>query len=159
LTQFQTFFLSPFGEPSACEDLNHFLRSHRIVNVEKKMVDGERGTGWLFLIEYGQENKGAPQSAKDRVDYRSILSEQEYALFERLRQLRKETAEKHGVPVYAVFTNDQLAAMVKSPPKTLRDLQKLNGIGEGRVKQYGEVFFTLLAETGSSDHEESRSPF
>jgi len=28
--------------------------------------------------------------------------EQEYALFERLRQLRKETAEKHGVPVYAL---------------------------------------------------------
>ena len=165
LTQFQTFFLSPFGEPSACEELNRFLRSHRIVNVEKRMVAatedgrGDRGTGWLFLIEYGQENKGAPQPAKDRVDYREILSEQEYALFDRLRQLRKETAEKHGVPVYAVFTNENLAAMVKSPPKTLPDLQKLNGVGEARVKQYGEPFLTLLAETGSSDHEAGRSPF
>ncbi|MBU1070306.1 hypothetical protein KJ975_12130 [Myxococcota bacterium] len=45
VTQFQTFFLSPFGEPSACEELNRFLRSHRIVNVEKRMVDGEQGTG------------------------------------------------------------------------------------------------------------------
>jgi len=159
LTQFQTFFLSPFGEPSACEDLNRFLRSHRIVNVEKRMVDGERGTGWLFLIEYGQENKGAPPAAKDRVDYREILSEQEYALFERLRQLRKELAEKNGVPVYSVFTNEHLAAMVKSPPKTLLDLQKLNGVGEARVKQYGEPFLILLAETGSSDHEAGRSPF
>ena len=125
LTQFQTLFLSPFGEPSACEELNRFLRSHRIVNVEKRLVDGERGTGWLFLIEYGQENKGAPPAAKDRVDYREILSEQEYALFERLRQLRKELAEKNGVPVYAVFTNDQLAAMVKHSPKTPSELHKM----------------------------------
>jgi hypothetical protein len=29
--------------------LNHFIRAHRIVNVEKRLIDGERGTGWLFL--------------------------------------------------------------------------------------------------------------
>lgn len=56
-SQFQTFFLSPFGEASVSDELNRFLRGHRIINVEKKMIDGERGTGWLFLVEYGQEQK------------------------------------------------------------------------------------------------------
>jgi hypothetical protein len=53
LTQYAGFFISPFGEKSVAEELNAFLRSHRIVNVEKRLIDGERGTGWVFLIEYG----------------------------------------------------------------------------------------------------------
>ena len=46
-TQFASFFISPFGEPSVCDELNKFLRSRRIVNVEKRLIDSERGTGWL----------------------------------------------------------------------------------------------------------------
>ena len=53
LTQYASFYVSPFGERSVTDELNTFLRSHRIVNVEKRLIDGERGTGWLFLVEYG----------------------------------------------------------------------------------------------------------
>jgi hypothetical protein len=58
LTQYCSFFISPFGEKSVTEELNDFLRSHRIVNVEKKLIDSERGTGWAFLVEYGNEGGG-----------------------------------------------------------------------------------------------------
>lgn len=50
LTQFQAFFISPFGETSVCDELNRFLTSHRIVNIEKRLVDGERGTGWYSWL-------------------------------------------------------------------------------------------------------------
>ena len=53
LTQYAVFFISPFSETSVTDELNIFLRSHRIVNVDKRLIDGERGTGWVFLIEYG----------------------------------------------------------------------------------------------------------
>ena len=33
LTQYISFFVSPFGEQSVTDELNIFLRSHRIVNV------------------------------------------------------------------------------------------------------------------------------
>ena len=117
LTQFASFFISPFGESSVCDELNHFLKSHRIVNLEKRLIDGERGTGWVFLVEYGTDNK-LQGSNKTRVDYREVLNEQKFAFFDHLRQIRKTTAEKHGVPVYAVFTNEQLASMVKKPPNS-----------------------------------------
>lgn len=52
-----TFFISPFSEPSSSAELNNFLKSHRIINVEKRLIDGERGTGWVFLVEY-TENEG-----------------------------------------------------------------------------------------------------
>jgi superfamily II DNA helicase RecQ len=146
LTQYRSFFVSPFGEDSVCDELNAFLKSHRIVNVEKRLIDGERGTGWLFLVEYGGDNKNRPSASSPRVDYREILNDQEYALFDKLRQLRRELAEKQGIPVYAVFTNDHLAGMIKSKAASLKDISKLPGAGEARVKQYGEAFLKILAE-------------
>jgi superfamily II DNA helicase RecQ len=146
LTQYAGFFVSPFGEKTVTDELNAFLRSHRIVNVEKKLIDGERGTGWVFLIEYGNvDGKTATGSgAQQRVDYREVLNSAEYTLFDKLRSLRKELAEKSGIPVYAVFTNDQLAAMVKKTPRTAKDLLSISGIGEARVKQYGAAFLNLF---------------
>ena len=49
---------------------------------------------------------------KDIIDYRQILSEEDFAVFAKLRDLRKKLAENTGVPVYAVFTNEQLAQIV-----------------------------------------------
>lgn len=51
-TQFMSFFISPFSESSASAELNNFLKSHRIINVEKRLIDDERGTDWGFLVEY-----------------------------------------------------------------------------------------------------------
>jgi superfamily II DNA helicase RecQ len=145
LTQYASFYVSPFGEKSVTDELNVFLRSHRIVNVEKKLIDGERGTGWVFLIEYANEStKNSSNASSQRIDYREVLNSVEYALYDKLRNLRKEIADKSSIPVYAVFTNDQLASMVKKPPKTAKDLLSIAGIGESRVKQYGEAFIKLF---------------
>ena len=158
LTQYVSFFVSPFGEKSVTDELNTFLRSHRIINVEKRLIDGERGTGWVFLVEYGNTDvKNPANTPTQRVDYREVLNPAEYALYDKLRNLRKEIAEKSGIPVYAVFTNDQLAAMVKKPTKTAKDLLSISGIGESRVKQYGQAFLNLLSseETPTGPQSES----
>jgi len=146
LTQYASFYVSPFGEKSVTDELNTFLRSHRIVNVEKRLIDGERGTGWVFLVEYGNtESKNPSNSSSARIDYREVLNPVEYALYDKLRNLRKEIAEKAGIPVYAVFTNDQLASMVKKHPRMPKDLLSISGIGESRVKQYGDAFIHLFS--------------
>jgi superfamily II DNA helicase RecQ len=148
------------GEKSVTEELNAFLRSHRIINVEKRLVDGERGTGWAFLVEYGaaEGGKTTPDGQNQRVDYRAILNASEYALYEKLRGLRKDLAEKAGIPVYAVFTNEQLACMVKKPPHTAKDLLAIAGIGEARVKQFGEAFVKHFTAMEDNAHETARQP-
>lgn len=155
LTQYASFFVSPFGEPTVCDELNLFLRSHRIVNVDKRLFDGERGTGWLFLVEYGTETRSATAN-QPRTDYREVLTEQEFALFEKLRDLRKTVAEKGSVPVYSVFTNDQLAAMVKKVPATLKEIAALPGVGEARTKQFGEQFVKFFAQHSPQVDEKSQ---
>jgi superfamily II DNA helicase RecQ len=160
LTQYASFFISPFGEKSVTDELNLFLRSHRVVNVEKRLIDGERGTGWVFIIEYGSEGGGSKNApnASQRVDYREVLNADEYALFDKLRGLRKELADKSGIPVYAVFTNDQLSGMVKKRPKTAKDLLSISGIGEARVKQYGEAFLNLFMSEQKGEAPSNETP-
>ena len=155
LTQYASFFISPFGESSVTAELNQFLKSHRIINVEKKLTDGERGTGWLFLVEYGSDEKNSTSAPSPRVDYREVLSETEFALFDKLRNLRKEIAENQGIPVYAVFTNEQLAGMVKKCPKNEKEMRSIAGVGQGRVKQFGERFMRFFADMEASQNEKS----
>jgi superfamily II DNA helicase RecQ len=158
LTQYRSFFISPFGESTVCDELNTFLKSNRIVNVEKHLIDSERKTGWLFLIEYASENKNHQSVSTQRVDYREILNEQEYAQFDKLRQLRKELAEKQGVPVYAIFTNDHLAAMIKNKIKTIKDISSIAGVGESRAKQYGNDFLKLFIVQTNTPNETPELP-
>jgi hypothetical protein len=101
LTEYASFFISPFGEQSVTDELNAFLRSHRIVNVEKKLLDSERGAGWVFLVEYGTGEGGgktSPSAGSLRVDYREVLNPVEYALFDKLRGYPQENRGESGHP-------------------------------------------------------------
>lgn len=46
---------------------------------------------------------------KARVDYREALPPHEFAAFAKLRELRQQLTRAEAVPVYTIFTNDQLA--------------------------------------------------
>ena len=60
---------------------------------------------------------------RGKVDFKDVLSDPEFAVFARLRALRKEKADAEGVPAYALFTNDQLAEMVQRRVGTVAALR------------------------------------
>ena len=104
------------------DELNKFLRTHRILSIDKHFVERVDGVHWYFCVEYldaapgkraVSSEPGGKGSSSTRVDYKKILSEKDFEIFLALRALRKELAEKEKVPVYTVFTNDQLAQMVQ----------------------------------------------
>ena len=49
-------------------------------------------------------------------DYKQVLKPEEFEVFSRLREWRKGVAEKEGVPVYVVFSNEQLAETRATEP-------------------------------------------
>jgi len=61
--------------------------------------------------------------------------------------VRKKIAEEEGVPVYAIFTNAQLAEIVKREMKDLSELATIEGIGKTRIEKYGERLFRALEES------------
>lgn len=66
-----------------------------------------------------------------------MLKPEEFEVFSRLREWRKGMAEQEGVPVYVVFTNEQLAEMVKKRVSTKAGLKEIEGVGDARVEKYG----------------------
>lgn len=154
LTQFMTFFVSLFSEPSSHAELNNFLKSHRIINVEKRLIDGERGTGWIFLVEYS-DNEGTKSSytMSSKVDWRDVLNPSQFAVYDLLRKKRKEIGDKTKIPLYGILSNEQLALMAQNPPKTKEDFLKIKGINEAKYKQWGEIFIKTIAQALLSTEE------
>ena len=87
----------------------------------------------------GARGKGLAQGGA-KVDYKAILSEEEFILFARLRELRKQLAAAEAIPVYAVCTNEQLAAMARMGPETIGQLKTIEGLGDAKAGKYGESF-------------------
>jgi superfamily II DNA helicase RecQ len=133
-------------------ELNQFLSSNRIVIVERHFVDDGPRSAWAICVGY-LDHGGRPageQGPGKRVDYREILSETDFAVYAKLRSLRKLMAEKDGLPAYTFFTNEQLAAMVQQRATSLKGLEDIPGVGAARVKKYGPAFLEVLSASLSA---------
>jgi len=142
-------FMVPVLESGSFEEeLNAFLRGHRVLDVKRELVSAAGGAYWAISVAWmeGKIPLG-PESKAKRVDYREILDEKDFAVFARLRELRKEIAEGDGVPPYAIFTNEQLARMVTDRVTKEVELRKIEGVGEAKTEKFGARFLSLLRET------------
>ena len=66
-------------------------------------------------------------------------------LFERLRELRKRLADERDVPAYIVFSDVALRQMARNYPEAERDFARISGVGEKKLREFGEVFLTEIA--------------
>lgn len=129
------------GEEAQAE-LNTFLESHRALRVERQFVSQGDTSFWTFCVDYSTTSRsvaargstlGRGGSAKAKIDYREILSPEDFQVFAKLRDVRKQLAAVEGIPVYVVFTNEQLAAIVQTKAKTKAELAKIEGLGDGKL--------------------------
>lgn len=158
--QLKVFAVPAQGGEEAVEEVNRFLRSHRVLSIEKRMV--EQGGYWSFCVEYlervGEGGGTMADRTKRGLDYKEILSAEDFAVFAKLRDLRKAMAEKEGVPPYAVFTNEQLAALVTGKVDSREGMAKIDGIGSARIEKYAAAFLEALQTVArASGHEPEKN--
>jgi len=140
----------PIFDPAPAEaELNRFLATHRVVGIDRQLVANGDRTAWVVCVSYseGPSSEVAPSASKrERIDYKEVLSEPQFRVFAKLRELRKQLAERDGVPPYALFNNEQLAAMVTRGVRSKAQLGAINGVGPARVEKYGTEFLARMAE-------------
>jgi ATP-dependent DNA helicase RecQ len=66
-------------------------------------------------------------------------------LFERLRLLRKKLADERDVPAYIVFSDVALRQMARQYPCNERDFSRISGVGEKKLREFGEMFLGEIA--------------
>lgn len=150
-TQFKLFTLSISKAVEEEASLNLFLRQHRVLNVHREFVQDKHNSHWSLLVEYLAAVDNSPQAAsketgKSRVDYKEVLSPEDFAVFVKLRDWRKQQAEESAVPVYTIFTNQQLAEMVTLRVTSKTRLRDIDGVGDARLGKYADVILPILQQ-------------
>jgi len=152
------FSIPAYQSGDAGEELNSFCGNHKIASIEKQFVANGEQSYWAICITYIEGNQHTFKAGKNKIDYREVFAELEFAVFVKLRELRKVIADREGIPVYALFTNDQLAEMVSSRVTTLSGLSSVEGIGKGRIEKYGKEFLELLQKQFSEQPKTDKEP-
>lgn len=147
------FFTVPVSSEGCEEDLNRFLRSVKVIEIRREFVVAGEGAYWaicvLYLPHAQAEHPAQPAKSgggsKTRVDYREVLSPDDFNLFSELRKIRKEISEREAVPPYVVFTDAELAEIVNMKECTPASLKKIKGVGQGRIDKYGVTFCEMAS--------------
>ncbi len=142
MSQIATFFVPLSDGEASLEELNAFLRVHRVLQTVKAFT----GNGWSVCVEWLEGGRGGPAYSQRRVDYREVLDEATFARFSRMRERRKAIALEDGVPPYMVMTDAQIAEAVKDGEPTVDTLKKVSSFGEARLAKYAARLCAAGAE-------------
>ena len=82
---------------------------------------------------------------------RTCSDDGDEALFQKLRALRLDIARELGKPPYIVFSDKTLRDMVRVKPITDDQFLAVNGVGESKLKQYGERFMAAIREDSGDE--------
>ncbi|WP_372949285.1 DNA helicase RecQ [Mariniphaga sp.] len=65
-------------------------------------------------------------------------------LFSMLKDLRKKVAKRKNLPPFVIFQDPSLADMSIQYPVSIEELQKIQGVGQGKARRYGQEFVDLI---------------
>lgn len=117
---------------------------------------------WLVAEEYLALTEGQYPTLKLRTRAKNVLvgkekvyrkvvprpqaKKQDDALFQHLRQLRKQISDREGVPPYIIFADSTLKEMALYQPVDRLAMLKIKGVGETKYERYGEQFIQAIQE-------------
>lgn len=132
------------------EEVREFIKDKEIISVTDYHFVKNDVPYLTFIFRYfphraemeskieAKNNKREPDD-----DWKKLLSEADMGLFNLLREWRTQRCKKEGVPPYILFTNQQLAMIVKKRPQSLTELTQIDGIGKGKAQKYGEEVLSI----------------
>lgn len=97
-----------------------------------------------ILLRQDRYEHATTKSTRPVEKGRIIVGDEDKPLWDALRTLRREMAEKQGVPAYIIFNDKTLFEMLKHKPSDLEAMSHISGVGQFKLEQYGEDFVGLI---------------
>ncbi len=155
--------LSTYGliEDMSAKDVGGYIREliqldylrlsegdYPVVKLTAKSAEVLKGEAEVFLRKKVSEKK---KSEKRKERSRQKRGKKKFAgvefdrdLFETLRSLRKDLADKQDVPPYVVFSDASLIEFCIYYPNDRQNFLRMKGVGETKLERYGEVFMSAI---------------
>ena len=125
------------------QELNSFLRGHKILEVDSQLVSNAHGASWCFCIRYigsGIGEKNGEKNLPEKVDYRKVLDEPTFQKFSKLREIRKEISARESISAFIIFTDEELAALARLDEVTEKGMRSIKGVGDKKIDRFGKYF-------------------
>jgi superfamily II DNA helicase RecQ len=126
----------------ALPEMNKFLKTYKILEVESKLISNENGACWCFCIRYIEQEQNKQTESKTKIDYRKLLDEPTFRKFARLREIRKKVAADEGISAFIVFTDEELSDLARLEEVTVKSMLSIKGIGEKKVERFAHYFIS-----------------
>ena len=102
-----------------------------------------------FLKEKGIKQEEEKKTIEDT----EVLDVKDQELFEALREWRYAKCKEQEINAYRIITQKTLIQIVNNKPKTEEELLKLHGIGEAKLKEFGNEILEIVQEYTSTKEE------
>lgn len=153
----QTYFISMMEDPALREmanqkldavirygDLRYCRRQFLLQYFNEKAPGGNCGgcdvcLGTVVTKEFVAAKPAAMAKAPVSDDF-------DMELFEHLRAVRKQLAMEKAVPPYIIFGDVSLRDMAGKRPSTDKEFLGINGVGEMKLKAFGQIFLKAIRE-------------
>ena len=110
---------------------------YHTLSITAKALEALRKRETILGVVQEAERVRTKGRKKEEIEYNS-------ALFALLRQKRKEMADEAGVPPYVIFSDKTLVEMAAYYPQTKTSLLQISGVGEVKLRQYGDAFLEVI---------------
>ena len=129
-------------------------REHLDVSFGRSRNPGGRATRkrTRFLDGLWPDEHRAPRArTAPKGQARALLTgEHDAALFDALREWRRQVAQETDKPAYTVLTDATLAAIAEIRPSGTTELARVNGIGPAKIDRYGATILAIVASSPAS---------
>jgi RecQ family ATP-dependent DNA helicase len=153
----RTFILRYFGDPAApgrCEGCDNCLGNHReavVPSVRARFAARRMASadpGMPAARRSPTADLGRPKPG--RGEKPAGLAHTDERMFDALRALRAEIAQRDGVPAYVVFPDRTLLEIAARRPRSVAALSDVRGVGPVKLERYGEQFLHVVRTVGDA---------
>lgn len=128
------------------EVVNDFILNKKITEIKKEFFILKKIPYWSILIDYEEilEKQYLTKDKKTVIKEKKGMNEWQKILFEKLREWRKNRADKDGVPVYIIATNSEIKEIIDTTADSIEKLRNIKGFGKKKIENYGKEIISIV---------------
>lgn len=113
-----------------------------LTEASKNVLNGSASV--RFKIDQAINQKQKSKTKQKKHEAIATLKNSEHEIFKTLRELRLKIAKEKGIAPYMIFHDKTLMEMAHLKPQSLQQLRKVPGVGDHKLKQFGQRFLSAI---------------